>query len=187
MTKISQRQLLKIISKSVRNECSSCRVFYFCTLRSLLGILFHLPKRNVFTSVCDSVYNEVSCRHPPGQIPLDRHPSGQTPIWADPLWADASGQIPPLGRPPHPPDDNCSGRYASYWNAFMRPLFLIYKKVFLLKYPVCPSIEYCAVRLYTFYLKILLYISFELKNFQIIKLVIYYVRMYFYYVSRKRR
>ena len=34
-------------------------------------------------------------------------------LWADPPWAD-----PPLGR--HPPADGyCSGRYASYWNAFL--------------------------------------------------------------------
>ena len=36
-------------------------------------------------------------------------PPGQTPI---------PGQTPPPGRQP-PADDYCSGRYASYWNAFL--------------------------------------------------------------------
>ena len=40
---------------------------------------------------------------PLGRSPWTDTPSGQTPIWADPLLADASGQIPPLGRPPLPP------------------------------------------------------------------------------------
>ena len=46
----------------------------------------------------------------------------QTP---SPLQADTPGQIlsplgrHPLGRPPPPSDAHCSGRYASYWNAFM--------------------------------------------------------------------
>ena len=53
--------------------------------------------------------------------PLDRHPPKQTPLWADTL----PGQTPSLGRHPtwtdtHPPlDGHCSGRYASYWNAFL--------------------------------------------------------------------
>ena len=60
-----------------------------------------LRQGNVFTPVCDSVHTP-----PLGQTPpKDRHP-------------------PPLGRPPgrHPTpqgDDHCSGRYASYWNAFL--------------------------------------------------------------------
>ena len=46
-------------------------------------------------------------------LPLGRHPPGQTTPWAD-----TPGQTLPLGR--HPPADGyCSGRYASYWNAFL--------------------------------------------------------------------
>ena len=63
--------------------------------------------------------------HTPG-----RHPPGQThsrhPPWADTLpRADTPLGIPSLGRhplgrhPPPPRDDHCSGRYASYWNAFL--------------------------------------------------------------------
>ena len=40
-----------------------------------------------------------------GQVPLSRHLP-----WADRLWAE------PL---PHPRHSHCSGRYASYWNAFL--------------------------------------------------------------------
>ena len=40
-----------------------------------------------------------------------RHSPGRTPFpWADTL---------PLGRHPQPQDGYCSGRYASYWNAFL--------------------------------------------------------------------
>ena len=33
--------------------------------------------------------------------------------------ADTLRQTPPLGRHTPPPDGHCSGRYASYWNAFL--------------------------------------------------------------------
>ena len=39
-------------------------------------------------------------RHPPAHTPVDRHPPADTP------WADTPG-------------GHCSGRYASYWNAFL--------------------------------------------------------------------
>ena len=42
--------------------------------------------------------------NPPRQTSSGRHPHGQTPLQADP---------PSLG------DCHCSGRYASYWNAFL--------------------------------------------------------------------
>ena len=49
-------------------------------------------------------------RHPPfGRHPLGRRPTRQTP----PSQADTPGQTPP------PPGGDCSGRYASYWNAFL--------------------------------------------------------------------
>ena len=53
-------------------------------------------------------------RHPPGRHPLGRHSPGQTPPWAD----TSPGQTSPPGKHP-PPDGYCSGRYASYWNAFL--------------------------------------------------------------------
>ena len=63
--------------------------------------------------------------HPPGQTPSGRPPSpyadtllpGQvdTPLGRHPSWA---GRHPPEQTPP-PADGCCSGRYASYWNAFL--------------------------------------------------------------------
>ena len=79
--------------------------------------------------------------HLPGQTP---QPPRQTPHWEDTPWADTPGQTPPWadtappGRPPA--DGYCSGRYASYWNAFLfhYEVFLIhnhgvivYKKVLI--------------------------------------------------------
>ena len=69
----------------------------------------------------------------PGQTPLGRHtpplgrhpsPPRQTPPWTDtqPPWADTApvGRQSPLGsKPPSPSDSHCSGRYASYWKAFL--------------------------------------------------------------------
>ena len=52
-------------------------------------------------------------RHPPGRhalradIPLGRHPPGRHPQ-ADHSWSDTPA-----------PGSHCSGRYASYWNAFL--------------------------------------------------------------------
>ena len=58
--------------------------------------------------------------HSCADTPLGRHAPGQTP----PSWADIPnplGQtpLPRLGRHPAPADGYCSGRYASYWNAFL--------------------------------------------------------------------
>ena len=55
---------------------------------------------------------------PPGQTPRGRHPLDRHPR------ADTSpGQTPPCpvhaGIPPPSADGHCSGRYASYWNAFL--------------------------------------------------------------------
>ena len=68
-------------------------------------------------------------RHPPGRQPPGKTPPRQTPPWADiPPWADTPtadtprqtllGRHTPLVQTP-PRDDYCSGRYASYWNAFL--------------------------------------------------------------------
>ena len=84
---------------------------------------------------------------PPGRHPLGRHPFGQTPLWADTPKQTPKQTPPPaqcmLGHThthnlpspcwdthpppcpvhaaihPTPPGGNCSGRYASYWNAFL--------------------------------------------------------------------
>ena len=57
-------------------------------------------------------------RHTP---PPDRHradtPPGQTPPRQTPTWQTPPSQTPPSRHPPR--DGYCSGRYASYWNAFL--------------------------------------------------------------------
>ena len=81
-------------------------------------------------------------RHPPGQTP-----PGQTPPWTDTPHQTPTGQTPQGRHPPadtpcpvhagihtpfpvhtwiHPPDGHCSGRYASYWNAF---LFVLWRNI----------------------------------------------------------
>ena len=90
-----------------------------------------LGQGKVFTPVCQSFCLGGWCtpqsRHPSRQTPT---PSRQTPY---PSWADTPCQDTPLGRHPlgrHPlgrhtlPDANCSGWYASYWNAFL--FFLVF-------------------------------------------------------------
>ena len=54
------------------------------------------------------MFSQASVINPPGQTPRADTPPRKTP----PL-----GRHPP-GRHP-PPDGHCSGRYASYWNAFL--------------------------------------------------------------------
>ena len=86
---------------------------------------------------CLSVHDGGGRCTPPRQTPswaapLGRHPLGRQPPPADPAWADTlPGQTPPRqtplpsrhslpGQTPPPPrDGHCSGRYASYWNAFL--------------------------------------------------------------------
>ena len=53
-------------------------------------------------------------RHQPGQTPPRQTPLGRHPLWQTPPLADT-----PLGRQPPLRDGYCSGRYASYWNAFL--------------------------------------------------------------------
>ena len=82
-----------------------------------------LRKGNVFTNVCQEFCwwggGGVWQTPPPGRHPLDRlgrHPPGRhLPGQAPP------GRHPPRQTrqtPPPPADGYCSGRYASYWNAF---------------------------------------------------------------------
>ena len=70
-------------------------------------------------SVSHSVHREGVWRTPPQ---ADTHPPQEDTPWADTPQADTtSGQTPPalcmLGYTPRP-GGHCSGRYASYWNAF---------------------------------------------------------------------
>ena len=89
----------------------------------------------MFSQVCvkDSVHRGVYLsmhwgRHPPwAYIPLGRHPCADTP-WADTPQADTpcpvhagihTHLLPSACWDTHTPDGHCSGRYASYWNAFL--------------------------------------------------------------------
>ena len=70
------------------------------------------------TSVCQEFCPQEGGVHPQADTtpqadnlwadPMGRHPPGQTPPWADTPQADTL-----------PSDGHCSGRYASYWNAFL--------------------------------------------------------------------
>ena len=92
-------------------------------------------------------------RHSPGQTPTGRHPLGSvtpaplqahtpwqvdTPWQADtPLQADnpLAGRHPP-GRQTHSPrDGHCSGRYVSYWNAFLLKMIYIFRGTVSEEYP----------------------------------------------------
>ena len=70
----------------------------------------------MFSQMCieNSVHEGV---HPPRQTPpLGRQPPpGQTP----PSGRHPPRQIPPWADTSPPQDSHCSGRYASYWNAFL--------------------------------------------------------------------
>ena len=82
---------------------------HYCTVDICL---FQVRKQAYFTvrnSRCGKVMF-MGGVHPPRQTP---HPQADTPLSRHPL-----GQTPP-GRHPPPSDDHCSGRYASYWNAFL--------------------------------------------------------------------
>ena len=90
---------------------------------------------NIFTPVCHSVHRGVSRTPPPGR---ENPPGRETPPWQgepplsgreNPPW---QGEPPLVGRPPRlgephpshketPPPTirSMSGRYASYWNAFL--------------------------------------------------------------------
>ena len=78
-----------------------------CLILQIVTRYFYRPQTKVwkskgFTPVCQSF-----CSQRVGGVCLsdcwDTHPTGQTP----------------LGRHPPPADGHCSGRYASYWNAFL--------------------------------------------------------------------
>ena len=89
-----------------------------------------LQKGNVFTPVCHSFCSQGEVYTPLGRHPLGRHPLADTP------WQTSVGRYPLTdtqtlpwqrrppwqttpGRHPPPRDSHCSGRYPSYWNAFL--------------------------------------------------------------------
>ena len=87
-----------------------------------------LRQGNVFTPVSHSVHRggvwqthlrqtyPLRQTHPPRQ----KHPPGRhTLLGRHPLWVDNPLGNPPPRQTPRPLDGHCSGRYASYWNAFL--------------------------------------------------------------------
>ena len=107
----------------LRNHCKTWTIVYYdlpCRLIWLNLLPSATELRQGFTVICDSVHG--------GGVYPSMH-WGIHPLWTDtplgrhPLWADTL-----LGRHPqgrhypgrHPlPDGHCSGRYATYWNAFL--------------------------------------------------------------------
>ena len=92
-----------------------------------------LRQGNVFTPVCHSVHRGGVClwsrgvsttppgqtppADPPGRHPLGRHPLADTPSLGRHPWADTPRAVRAGIR------RSTSGRYASYWNAFLFGLF----------------------------------------------------------------
>ena len=109
--------------------CYKVMLIQSCDRENWLALLpsaTKLRQGNILRSICQEfcprgrgVCLSECWDTPPGQTPLHlgRHPPGQTPPLAD----TPSGQTPLLGRhtPPPTADGYFSGRYASYWNAFL--------------------------------------------------------------------
>ena len=74
----------------------------------------------MFSQACvkNSVHKRRWCTLHWADTPLGRNPPGQTPLGRHPPWAEPPPprQTDPL---PSPADGYCSGRSASYWNAFL--------------------------------------------------------------------
>ena len=120
-------------------KCS--RMHFYCTQHSCGKAMFLHLSVILFTGGLSGRHPHGRHTHPPwAETPwvdtpwADTPPGAQTrtPSWADipwacehtpwtdtppgrqPVWADT-----PLGRHPALGDGHCSGRYASYWNAFL--------------------------------------------------------------------
>ena len=120
-----------IYHAAVASQCDTRRMLYrlsYAGPASLNEIMIiqkfnYRPQRScvkvIFSQACvkNSVHRGVSALVHAGIHPPGRHP----PPWAD---TTPSGRHPPPpGQTPPPPlppvDSYCSGRYASYWNAFL--------------------------------------------------------------------
>ena len=105
------------------------KVFYYleildeAKLSPLLPLATKLRQGNVFTHVCHSVHGGCLPHPLRADIPQADTPPVQTPQQTPPSQADTLGQTPsPMANTPravHAGIRSTSGRYASYWNAFL--------------------------------------------------------------------
>ena len=118
------------LNRLIDNEYQFFHFRWFCAMIGLLlaaFILFMASSpldylaliildlyRNIFTSVCQEFCPQWGMCLP--QCMLGYTPPGQTP---------------PLGQTPPPADGYCSGRYASYWNAFLYKFSITATKIVL--------------------------------------------------------
>ena len=124
-------------SKRLDYIITSCPQFYR-PQRSCGKVMFLHLSVILFTGGLPPPWADTSiCRHPSGQTPpwadtpwadisLGRHPPGQTPTWADTHpWADTPQADTPQAV--HAGIWSTSRQYASYWNAFLF-IYLAVKK-----------------------------------------------------------
>ena len=100
----------------------------FC---SLLPAATKLGQGNIFTSVCQEFCPRGGGIHPPDQAPPDQAPPDQAPPGPGPPGPGPPGTRPPRPQIRHPPREadcsirSTSGRYASYWNAFLLNIYIV--------------------------------------------------------------
>ena len=107
-TKTFQSLILFTETTKLKYNCLQCTIEF--------NVRYHfyspqtkLRKGNVFAPVCQSFCSQGGvCLSACKDFPPSRHP-----------WETPPPSRHPTGRPPLPADGHCSGRYASYWNAFL--------------------------------------------------------------------
>ena len=119
-------------SRSLPQNCKQASVGLERTYHTWLPATTKLGQGNVFTGICDSV-NRGCLSTPGADPPKCRHPEGaDTPPLPPPTPGSRHPQSrhPPRSRHTHPREQtppretdssiqSTSGRYASYWNAFL--------------------------------------------------------------------
>ena len=108
--------------------------YFYRPQRSCSKVMFSQVSVILFTGGRGCVWQKTLSRHPLARHPLGRHPPADTPLGKHPLGRRPRADTPPTGQTPPmqtPPaecmlayDGHCSGRYASYWNAFLFGIFL---------------------------------------------------------------
>ena len=138
--KLSAKYQVECQGKRFRLSCKNHQLKRLITVRNVVaeGLGFHR-----YLSFCSrgmGVYPSIQWgRHPPADTPWQtspwrtpppgRHPRTDTP----PLGTHPSDRHCPQEDTPPPPNGHCSGRYASYWNAF----FFVYNFTLVEKKTKC--------------------------------------------------